>query len=56
MEIHEVEALTAAPFFWVVSIEIACAEIIQLKGSGATPFSRNGAGRAALGLILRIHH
>jgi uncharacterized protein YdiU (UPF0061 family) len=26
---------------------------IQLKGSGPTPFSRNGDGRAALGPILR---
>ncbi|HEY4044201.1 MAG TPA: YdiU family protein [Rhodopila sp.] len=26
---------------------------IQLKGSGATPFSRNGDGRAALGPVLR---
>jgi serine/tyrosine/threonine adenylyltransferase len=26
---------------------------IQLKGSGPTPFSRNGDGRAALGPVLR---
>src|SRR4030095_176935 len=26
---------------------------IQLKGSGRTPFSRNGDGRAALGPVLR---
>ncbi|REE55378.1 uncharacterized protein YdiU (UPF0061 family) [Paenibacillus taihuensis] len=28
---------------------------IQLKGSGATPYSRNGDGRAALGPMLREH-
>jgi serine/tyrosine/threonine adenylyltransferase len=28
---------------------------IQLKGSGRTPFSRNGDGRAALGPVLREH-
>src|SRR5262245_20668364 len=28
---------------------------IQLKGSGRTPFSRNGDGRAALGPVLRVY-
>jgi len=29
---------------------------IQLKGSGRTPYSRGGDGRAVLGPMLRIHH
>ena len=45
---------TAAPFFLArSSIVDGVRRDIQLKGSGPTPFSRDGDGRAALGPVLR---
>ena len=44
----------AGPYFWVsLSIPMECAGTFSSKGSGPTPFSRNGDGRAALGPVLR---
>ena len=45
---------TAAPFCSARSIDAdGVRRDIQLKGSGPTPFSRRGDGRAALGPVLR---
>ncbi len=45
---------TAAPFSWAKpSTSPAVRRDIQLKGSGRTPYSRGGDGRAALGPVLR---
>ena len=44
---------TVAPFFLVRFDVDGVRRDIQLKGSGPTPFSRDGDGRAALGPILR---
>ena len=45
---------TAARSCWARSIDITgTRRDIQLKGSGPTPFSRRGDGRAALGPMLR---
>jgi uncharacterized protein YdiU (UPF0061 family) len=46
--------VTAAPFFLGEVVDVdGVRRDIQLKGSGPTPFSRNGDGRAALGPVLR---
>ena len=45
---------TAAPSCWArSSVRDGVRRDIQLKGSGPTPFSRRGDGRAALGPVLR---